>query len=225
MSQDFLNEAGSSFPPVMPVTGDQREAPRLTLLIRAAKLIADGREFLCVIRDASSKGIKIRLFHAIPEHRKLEVELANGDRHPIEMVWNADEHAGFRFPQDVDIERLVDESQGAFPRRQVRLRITLEATIKTAGETVRVEVQDISQQGACIESDKWLLKNELIRVDTGILPPIYAKVRWRRHPRYGLVFEQTFRLDELARLAAPHQFTQAIEEAVASPPNPAERRA
>lgn len=216
MAQEQDNDAEHEGRPPDFAENDQRSAPRFTLLIRAAKLIVDGHEFLCIIRDASSTGVKIRLFHPLPEHRKLEIELGNGDRYPVELVWSTAEFAGFRFPHEIDLERLLDESQSAFPRRQVRLRIAIDATIQSGGETVKVAVQDISQQGACIECDKWLHKNELIRVDTGILPPIYAKVRWRNHPRYGLIFEQTFRLDELARLAAPLQFTRAVEESVRS---------
>jgi hypothetical protein len=29
-------------------------------------------------------------------------------------------------------------------------------------------------------------------------------------PRYGLIFEHTFKLDELARISAPLQFVQAL---------------
>lgn len=185
---------------------EQRAAPRFTLLIRAAKLIVDGtREFLCVIRDASATGLKIRLFSPLPSHRSLCIEMSNGDRYPIEQVWADGEFAGFRFTGEVDIERVLDESHGVFPKRQVRLRIHLDALVHTGGEVVRVAFQDISQQGACIECDKWLLMNELVRIETTVLPPIYAKVRWRSHPRYGLLFEQTFKLDELAHIAAPLQ--------------------
>lgn len=185
---------------------DQRAAPRFMLLIRAAKLIADNTsEFLCVIRDASSTGLKIRLFNPLPPHRTLAVEMSNGDRYPVELVWSEGEFAGFRFGDDVDVQRLLDESHGAFPKRQVRLRILLDGILHSGGEAVRVAFQDISQQGACIESDKWLLMNELVRIETDVMPPLYAKVRWRSHPRYGLLFEQTFKLDELARIAAPLQ--------------------
>lgn len=187
-------------------SADQRAAPRFMLMIRAAKLIVDEtREFLCVIRDASSSGLKIRLFNPLPPHRSLAVELSNGDRYPIEHVWSDGEFAGFRFGGEVDIERLLDETHGAFPKRQVRLRIHLDALLHSGGEAVRIAFHDISQQGACVESDKWLMMNELVRLETSVLPPIYAKVRWRSHPRYGLLFEQTFKLDELARIAAPLQ--------------------
>lgn len=185
---------------------EQRAAPRFTLLIRAAKLIVDSKsEFLCVIRDASASGLKIRLFNPLPASTALAIEMSNGDRYPVEQVWSEGEYAGFRFLDEVDIARLLDESHGAFPKRQVRLRIHLDAILHSGGEAVHVAFQDISQQGACIESDKWLLMNELVRLETEVLPPIYAKVRWRSHPRYGLLFEQTFKLDELARIAAPLQ--------------------
>lgn len=188
---------------------DQRSAPRFMLMIRAAKLIVDETsEYLCVIRDASASGLKIRLFNPLPPHRTLVVELSNGDRHPVEHVWTEGEFAGFRFGSEVDIERLLDETHGAFPKRHVRLRIKLDAILHSGGEAVRIAFQDISQQGACVESDKWLLMNELVRLETDVLPPIYAKVRWRSHPRYGLLFEQTFKLDELARIAGPLQTSE-----------------
>lgn len=197
------NEGSAGFEP--------RSAPRFTLLIRAAKLVADGREFLCVIRDASESGLKIRLFSPLPEHESLLVEMSNGDRYPVELVWSTEEYAGFRFTEDIDIARLLDESQSAYPKRRVRLRIALDAVLHSGGEAVPVNFQDISQQGACVESDKWLLMNELVRIETGVIPPIYAKVRWRSHPRYGVIFEHTFQLDELARIAAPIQLNEAPE--------------
>lgn len=189
------------------VSREQRVSPRFTLLIRAAKLIIDGDcEFLCVIRDASSTGLKIRLFHPLPaNYRTLSVEMSNGDRYPAEVVWVEGDYAGFRFLGEVDIERLLDEGHGTYPKRHVRLRVQLGAILHSGGEAVRIAFQDISQQGACVECDKWLLMNELVRVETGVLPAIYAKVRWRSHPRYGLLFEQVFKLDELARIAAPLQ--------------------
>lgn len=192
---------------------DMRAAPRFTLLIRAAKLIVDGGEFLCILRDASATGVKIRLFTPIPDHQTLAIELGNGDRHAARLVWTTGDHAGLQFLQEIDVQRLIDERDGAYPRRQVRLRLMLDAVLHSGGESVHVQFHDISQQGACIECEKWLMVHELVRVDTGVMPSIYAKLRWRNHPRYGLVFEQTFKLDELARISAPLQLGQALADA------------
>ncbi|MCX7284432.1 MAG: PilZ domain-containing protein [Novosphingobium sp.] len=209
---------GESTAPSAEGGADQRAAPRFMLMIRAAKLIVDETsEFLCVIRDASTSGLKIRLFNPLPRHRSLAVELSNGDRYPVEHVWTDGHFAGFRFGSEVDIERLLDETHGAFPKRHVRLRIRLDAILHSGGEAVRIAFHDISQQGACIDSDKWLLMNELVRLETDVLPPIYAKVRWRSHPRYGLLFEQTFKLDELARIAGPLQTGDHAHDALNHP--------
>lgn len=196
----------------VPPGAELRAAPRYALLIRTAKIIADGREFLCIIRDASATGLKIRLFSELPAARELAVELATGDRYPVDLVWQADDYAGLRFHREIKVERLLDETQGAYPKRQVRLHIAIGGVLHSGGTAVPVRFHNLSQQGACIESDKWLLMNELVRVETGVIPPLYAKVRWRSHPRYGLIFEHTFKLEELARISAPLQFAQALED-------------
>lgn len=189
-----------------------RSAPRHALLIRTAKVIADGREFLCIIRDASATGLKIRLFSELPAARELVVEMVTGDRYAVELVWQADDFAGLRFQQSIDVEKLLDESRGSYSKRQVRLQIVMGGVLHSGGQSVAVTFRNLSQQGACVESDKWLLMNELVRIETGVTPPLYAKVRWRSHPCYGLIFEHTFRLEELARISAPLQFAQALEE-------------
>ncbi len=188
-----------------PAGAELRATPRFTLLIRAAKLIADGREFLCILRDASATGFKARLFAPVPVHDDLAMELGNGDRFPIELVWARGDYAGFRFCDQVQVERLLDEAHASYPKRQVRLRVESDGLLHSGGETVRIALHDISQQGASITSDKWLLMNELVRIETGVTQPLYAKVRWRSHPRYGLIFEQTFKLDELGHLVLPLQ--------------------
>lgn len=186
---------------------DQRGAPRITLLLRVAKLVLDDREVFCVVRDASVSGLKVRLFAPLPASRAMFIEFANGDRHAVTCVWTTEDHAGLRFNAEIDMPALLDEVCRHGARRQVRLRIAHDAMLWSGGEAVPVAMRDISQQGAGFECGKWLLLNELVRLELAVLPPVFAKVRWRNHPRYGVIFEQTFQLDDLAhrcaRLAAP----------------------
>jgi hypothetical protein len=194
-----------------PTGADLRAAPRYALLIRTAKIIADGREFLCILRDASTTGLKVRLFGALPHAREMAVEMVTGERYPVDLVWQADDHAGLRFHEEIAIERLLDESRGTFPKRQVRLQIAVSGVLHSGGEAVPVVFRNLSQQGARVDCSKWLLMNELVRIETGVIPPLYAKVRWRSQPSYGLIFEHTFKLDELARISAPLQFAEALD--------------
>lgn len=187
---------------------ERRGMARVTVMIRPGKLIADGREFLCVVRDVSETGLKIRLFHRLPEHRSLAIEFDNGERHALQLVWQTDDQAGCFFIDTVDCSRLLAGGSEEFPRRQPRINITIPAVIYAGGLRSDVQICDISQRGASIDTPAWLMIDELVRVECPLLPTLHAKVRWRRPPRYGLVFEQTFRIEELAQACAKLQMRE-----------------
>jgi len=190
--------------PVRPGTGtdpetDLRAAPRVSLLIRPAKLIAPSGEYLCVLRDASATGVKVRCFHPLPA-QSMVLELGNGDRYDVERMWEQGDHAGLRFRQPIPVEYLIRET-GPYPKRPVRLRLTLSALLVAGRDVLRAAVLDLSQQGARIECGEQLARDRQFRLEIPGLAPIVAKVRWRRPPAAGLVFEETFRLEDFARLA------------------------
>jgi len=184
---------------------EQRTTPRFTLLIRTAKLVSETGEYLCIVRDVSPQGIKVRTFHPLPNDQDFAIELASGERHRIAKVWENADLTGFRFRDAVPLARLLAEAPEGRRKRSVRLRLALPATLYSSGRPLNGTFVDISQHGACIECDTLLAMDERIRVACDCLPELTARVRWRRRPLYGLIFEQTFRFDELARLTAPHQ--------------------
>jgi len=178
---------------------DQRGAARVGLLIRPAKLVAPSGEYLCLLRDASATGVKVRCFHPLPA-QAMVLELANGERHEVERMWEAGDHAGLRFRHAVPVEYLIRES-GPYAKRPLRLRVTLPGLLVAGRDVLRVTIRDISQQGARLECDEQLAIDRRFRLEIPGVAPIVAKVRWRRLPAVGLVFEETFRLEDFARLA------------------------
>lgn len=196
-----------------PATGaDQRAAPRFTLLLRTAKLVSEAGEFLCILRDASASGIRARLFHPLPDTAAFQLELGNGERFPLEPVWQRDGHAGFRFADGpVDLDGLLEEA-GLLPKRMIRLRMEFPLTLTCEGIARMVGLRDLSQQGALIESRPTLALGALVRIGLADLPVRHARVRWRRNALHGLVFQQAFRLDELAALAARLQLGGAGDQ-------------
>jgi hypothetical protein len=178
---------------------DQRGAQRIGVLIRPAKLVAPSGEYLCVLRDASSTGVKVRCFHPLPA-QGMVLELGNGDRYEVDRMWEQGDHAGLRFRSPVPLEYLVKET-GPYPKRPVRLRMTLPALLVAGRDVVPATVHDLSQQGARIECEQQLALDRRFRLEIRGVAPIEAKVRWRRLPAAGLVFETTFRLEDFARLA------------------------
>jgi hypothetical protein len=184
---------------------EQRNAARFTLLIRTAKLVSRSGQYLCVIRDVSSDGVKVRTFHQLPDGEDFTIELASGERQPVEKIWEDGWVYGFQFARPVPFERLLAEAPDGLRKRPVRLRLALALQLHAGGRPIDATFVDISQHGACIECAEHLAINQRLRLTSECLPELVGCVRWRRRPFYGLIFEQTFRFDELARLTAPHQ--------------------
>ena len=181
---------------------EQRNAARFTLLIRAAKLIAGDDEFLVVVRDVSRDGLKVRTFHSLPENGDFAIELANGERHLVEKIWEDGEIKGFRFHDPVALEQLLAEGPSGKRRRPVRVRLNVPVKVFAGVRRCGGVFVDLSQNGACLASDEHLALGQRLRIECPGLPELTGRVRWRRAPLYGLSFEQSFRLDDLARITA-----------------------
>lgn len=182
--------------------GEVRAAPRVTLLLRLGKLVVDGAEYPCVLRDVSHSGIRVRLFRSLRAGKAYELELGFGTRFAIEPVWQRDGEAGFRFCDGpVDLARIVEE-HGSLPRRQLRLRLARPIPIGliTGETTLPGLLHDLSQHGARVEAGPGLALRQAVSIELPTMPPILARLRWRRLPEHGLVFDHGYQLAELAAL-------------------------
>lgn len=183
-----------------------RSAERFTLMLRVAKLVSSHGEYACVIRDVSVTGVRLRLFHPLPAERHLVLTLANGESYFLENVWEsapqsakeAGREAGFRFSAPIDVTAFMTESS-QFPKRQVRLALDVPAALAIRDVSSPALIRDLSQQGARIESERMLFVGQHLRLKAARLPQIFASVRWNNGSEYGLVFQNGFRLDELAQ--------------------------
>jgi PilZ domain len=198
-AREMLPEPGSA-PEVSELLPNQRASRRVALLLRAGKLVSEQGEFLCILRDASTGGLKARLFHALPPAQRFAVELANGQRFPIELVWQRDGHAGFRFlGRPIDVHQLTDESAD-FPKRDIRLRVSAPVAVQIGDERYSGLLRDLSQNGAQIDIAPAIAIGQQVSLAVEGLPVLVAKVRWRRGLAHGVIFQRGFRLDELAAL-------------------------
>ena len=184
---------------------DLREAPRYTLLMRAAKLVSRDGEFLCVVRDASESGVNIRLFHALPKNDFLQLEFPNGDRHRLELVWQQDDRAGLKFAETANIGRLL-EGPSRYSKRPIRINLDLPVRLVGGLQTSQGRLIDISKQGAKLLCGDRFAIDQRVKLSGASgsqgLPEVNAKVRWRRENAYGLVFEDTFQFGDLAHIVA-----------------------
>ncbi|MBU0670348.1 MAG: PilZ domain-containing protein [Alphaproteobacteria bacterium] len=183
---------------------DQRAAKRYTSLIRAAKLVSAHGEFVCVIRDVSSTGISLRMFHDVPGDEVMDLELQNGDRYELSKVRCNAREASFTFADEVEVEGLIRETW-KYPKRQLRLNLVIPLSVTTLAGTFRAVTSNLSQQGASIECDARFALDQTVRIEGKHMPEVRAKVRWRKDNCYGVVFDNTFTLREFGVLAAQFQ--------------------
>lgn len=176
-----------------------RAAERFTLMLRVAKLVSSHGEYPCVIRDVSATGVRLRLFHALPAEKRFALMLGNGECYFIENVWEHEREAGFQFATPIDVAAFMQESSN-YPKRQVRLALDLPAALSIREFSSPVIIRDLSQQGARIESDRPLAIDQHFRLKGHHLPEIFGTVRWKKGAAHGVVFQQSFRLDDLAKL-------------------------
>jgi hypothetical protein len=185
---------------------DLRDATRATLLIRSAKLICQSGEYVCLVRDVSAHGVRLRLFHALPPETYYFLAMANGEIYPVENRWSQPDpaggqagggQAGFRFVQPIDVNAFIEEA-GDYPRRPIRLSLECHGQLFSEGRGTPMVLRNISQGGTRIETTTWLALHQTVRLAIDGLPERFGQVRWRNRYDHGLAFDQAFRLDELA---------------------------
>jgi hypothetical protein len=192
-----------------------RAAPRFTLLIRAARLVAAQGEFVCVIRDVSETGVSVRLFHTLPDDKMFDLCMPGGGQYPIRRVWVRGNEAGFEFTAPVDVATLIHEAS-EYPKRGLRLGLCFPIRISTLTQSCTGIVENLSQQGARFECGELFAIDQNLRIQgdegAGVFRELRAKVRWRRDRHYGVVFDDTFALGHFARLAAQLQAPALLVE-------------
>ncbi len=176
---------------------DPRGAPRVALLIRAAKITCPEGEFLCVVQDVSETGFSARLFHPLPATDDLVLEMPNEDRHPIELIWESDSRAGFRFREQQEMDRLI-ASPSPFPKRPLRVKLRIAGELGLGQRRAHATLHNLSQHGARVHTAELLALGQRLTLSMPGLPRIAARVRWRRGEAHGLSFDETFRYADFA---------------------------
>jgi hypothetical protein len=177
-------------------SGDTRHCA----LMRTAKLVGLTGEYLCIVQDVSANGVKVRLFHAFPPETHLFLELANGMQFAIERRWMDGPVAGFRFAAPIDVGDFIRETS-LWGKRPVRLRMNGPGELIAGGERSHVMLVNLSRQGACIEAGSQFAVGRVVRLAIHGIPPRVGHVCWRRGYAHGVVFQEAFAPQDLARFA------------------------
>ncbi len=185
------------------LAGPVDRSPDRMPVIRTAKLIFSGGEYPCVMRDISGSALRVKLYGSppLPKDAPFFLEFGDGDRFEVSLIWCHDGQAGLAFAHANGLMLLIGE-RGRFRKRAIRIAVELPARVKSLGRTIDVVIRDLSHEGAQIECEHLFSMDQQVRLEIPELGEIFAKVRWRTHPHYGLAFVETFRFEEIAMLSA-----------------------
>ena len=180
---------------------ERRSEKRAALtMMRAAKLVCQSGEYVCLLRDLSTGGAKISLFHAVPSETHVFLELANGDVHAMIRMWERGTTAGFQFANPIDTGAFI--AQIAHPKNlPISLRVRVPAMVMASGQAQPALVTSLAQGGARIELDGYLALGQSMVLSIDGIGECGAWVRARRGRVYDVEFEIVRRLDQFAALA------------------------
>jgi len=182
--------------------GQERRAEKRigVALMRAAKLVCQSGEYICLLRDLSAGGVRLGLFHAMPPETHVFLELPSGEVHAMIRMWQRGATAGFRFAKPVDTGAFLAEL-GTADSRQLSLRLRAPGLAVVHNQVQPVTLTRLSQGGARMETDGFLAISQSFILSVEGLGECGAWVKMRRGRHYEVVFDTLHRLDQLAQQA------------------------
>lgn len=182
------------------VTASLHTHERFALAMRVAKVSCERGEFLCVVKSISAARAEVRFFHQAPASEVLQLEMANGFRSQMQLAWREGDQAGYCFDSPIEISECLD-NPGRHGRPEIRVQLDLPCEIAVGEETDTATLLDLSQSGACIFSVANLSERQMLRMGIDGREMRIGHVQWRKGEQYGLIFQQSLGLVELAKIA------------------------
>ena len=185
----------------VPRPTDQRTEERLLAILPVAKLVTDGSQDFCRIKNISAGGMMGEAATLKCETgTELFVELNSNQRIPGTVVWKRDNAIGIKFDQNVDLRELLANRRPrhGFRPRPPRLEVTCGATVKIGNLYHQTEVRDISLGGMKVALSDWQCVGKPVVVTVESLRPIKGRVQWYKGQLAGIVFDKPLTFDELA---------------------------
>jgi len=196
--QDYHNpETIYSFSSTPPGRSDRRESERFLTLYRVGSITIDGKSELCLVRNVSAGGMKIRVYHQVSVGAALSIELKSGQGITGKVGWVDGHNIGVTFDEPIDIVGLLSASLDGPRPRMPRIELGAEITIREGTSTYRVLACDISQGGLKVATQTILPIGGDVVITLRGLQSLAGVVRWSENGFCGMTFNKLLPLPEL----------------------------
>lgn len=182
---------------------EQRSTDRHRSVLTAGKIVVDGRDHFCLVRNVSTGGLMIEMPTPPAPGQRVQIETAGLDPCDATIVWREDRLVGLAFDQaqNVDIICRRGATSNGLIVRGPRFRSDRVAELVIGQRSCIVEVVNISIGGAKLRGASGLVANDLGRLVMGKpMQPIVGNVRWAVGEELGFQFTDGLSRDAIAVL-------------------------
>ncbi|WP_221794063.1 PilZ domain-containing protein [Aquisediminimonas sediminicola] len=183
---------------------ERRVAKRHVAIFRPALITAGDFQGICLVRNISTTGMMGHVHIQLPTETPVTIKTHFDYCLAGRVAWSNSVQVGVEFDEPIDVDHTLwlmsQRNLDGFIQRAPRLEVSCQANLQRVDETCRVELLDISQNGAKI-SGQPLIPGEIVHIIIDGLDSRRANVQWSREGRSGLTFFRTFRFEELAEWA------------------------
>lgn len=168
---------------------ERREWQRHISIFRVGRLVVDGRDQLCVVRNISAGGAKIECNNPPATHLKVRVDLRSDRMLDASVRWTRAREAGLAFDTPIDVAEILREERPSIRRtlpRAPRFIRTGSVKIMAGHGSYEGAITNISINGIGVRTDGAFAKDEPVIVVIDGLGATHAFARWQANGEVGL---------------------------------------
>jgi hypothetical protein len=197
LQEQSLEATTYSLDECAPTSDDRRDDTRHLTLFRVGAMDVAGRRELCLIKNISAGGMKIRPYCELQSGDRLTIELKTGMSVPGHVSWINEHNAGVEFDEPVDVIDVLSAAHDGPRPRMPRIEVDCHANVRDGAHVHRMRVIDVSQGGVKLESAVMLPVNGDLTVTLPGLEPQSSATRWCDGGFIGVTFNRLLSLAEL----------------------------
>jgi hypothetical protein len=178
---------------------ERRSDARTYAVFRVAKLLIDGEEMLCRIKNISARGIMAETLSPPEVQQPISVELRDGERLEGQVAWTSKRAFGVTFADRIDIARVLtkDVSEEGRSARPARVKAHCSVNVRIGAVYKYAEIEDISQNGCRLKFGEVVPQGQEMVLRVEGLPAIKGVVRWCRDGETGIAFNEAISYNDL----------------------------
>jgi hypothetical protein len=185
---------------------DRREDLRHRTVLQIAKLETLQGDQLCILRNVSAGGLEAVVYCDLAVGDPVQFELRTGRCMAGLVVWTKGSSIGVAFDQKVPIlSYLTHQAIQEMGRRvrSPRVRMNEPGRLRIAGGEFAIDIQDASQAGMRIRTNRVLAVGEPCHIAAGGFSERSAFVRWSRDGEVGIQLNRPLSFSEFGQWRAP----------------------